>query len=50
MKYVVLVAALGLSQTGCPSEEGEGNGDTLFLAPDGVETELKLIEQEPPPF
>lgn len=46
MKHAVIVLAL-VSLAGCP---GEDDGVTWFIAPDMVETRLKLIEQEPPPF
>lgn len=34
---------------GCPSDD-EGNPDTLWLALDGVETEVRLVEKPPSPF
>jgi hypothetical protein len=34
---------------GCPSDDAV-NARVLFLANDMVETELKLVEQEPEPF
>jgi len=34
---------------GCPSDSG-GNGATLWLAPDGSEVRVHLVEDEPPPF
>jgi hypothetical protein len=43
---VGFVASFGL--TGCP-EEGT-NAPTLWLAPDGAETRVRLIEDRPPPF
>jgi hypothetical protein len=42
-----LVALSGLP--GCPSD-GEGNPKQLWLALDGSETRVKLIEAEPRPF
>ena len=42
-----LLASLGL--TGCPTEEGT-NAPTLWIAPDGAETRLRLVEDRPPPF
>lgn len=39
---------LGLALGGCPSDGG--NPETLFLAPDGSEVRLRLIDHEPPPF
>jgi hypothetical protein len=36
---------------GCPSGGSEsGNAATVWLAPDGAETRLRLQELEPPPF
>ncbi len=34
---------------GCPSNDG-GNAPTLWIAPDGGETQIKFVEDEPPPF
>ena len=34
---------------GCPSSDS-GNPNTLWLAPDGNETHVKLVESEPPAF
>ncbi len=34
---------------GCPSDE-DGNAGTLWLALDGVETEVRLVEKPPSPF
>ncbi len=34
---------------GCPADDS-GNAPTLFLAPDGSEIRVKLVETEPPPF
>ena len=42
-RYFVVVLG-GLA--GCPS----GNAPTVWLANDRVETEVKLVESEPPPF
>jgi len=42
-----LVALSGLP--GCPSD-GEGNPKQLWLALDGSETRVKLVESEPRPF
>lgn len=44
---VVLAAGLA-GLTGCP--DSAGNARTLWLALDGRETEVKLIDYEPPPF
>ena len=46
MKHVLIVATL-VALAGCPSDN---DGRTLFIAPDRVETQVKLITQEPPPF
>jgi hypothetical protein len=35
--------------TGCP-DDGARNPDTLWLAPDGAETRVRLVESEPPEF
>lgn len=46
-KYpLLLLAALA----GCPSDDTQGNADVLWIAPDGVETRLKLVEAKPSPF
>jgi hypothetical protein len=34
---------------GCPGDDGV-NAPTLWIAPDGAETRLKLVEDRPPPF
>ena len=39
--------ALALLTTGCPSEK---NPDTLWLAPDRMETAVKLVDKQPVPF
>jgi len=44
---VGFVASFGLA--GCPSDEG-ANAPTLWLAPDGAETRVRLVEGRPPPF
>jgi len=41
---LVLLALLG----GCPSDES--NAPVLWLALDGRETAVKLVESEPPPY
>lgn len=46
MKYPWLLLVLA----GCPSDDGGGNPPVLFLALDGRETEVKLVEEEPDPF
>ena len=43
-----LVPLVALLLAGCPSEDT--NPKTLWLAPDGSELELQLIDHEPPPF
>jgi hypothetical protein len=40
---------LGLVLPGCPSSEGS-NPKVLWLAPDGSELRVKLVDTEPPPF
>jgi hypothetical protein len=42
-----LTSLLGLA--GCPDTPA-GNPRTLWLAPDMMETRVKLVESEPPPF
>jgi hypothetical protein len=34
---------------GCPSDP-EPNAATVWLAPDGVETRVRLVPDRPPPF
>jgi len=34
---------------GCP-DDGDKNAATLWLALDGSETRLRLVESEPPPY
>jgi hypothetical protein len=48
MKYApVLVLALA----GCPADDdSSSNAATLWLAPDGVETRIKLVGDRPPAF
>lgn len=43
-RALATVALLALAS--CPGPDRL----TLFLSPDGVETEIKLIDHEPPPF
>ena len=43
-------AAWLLALAGCPGGGNDGNPATLFLATDMVETRVKLIDHEPPPF
>lgn len=47
MKYAPLLL---LALAGCPDDEPQVNAETLWLAPDGVETEVRLVEDRPPPF
>lgn len=35
---------------GCPGDDEGMNAPTLWLAPDGVETQIRLVEGRPPPF
>ena len=35
--------------TGCPGDDAV-NAETVWLAPDGAETRVKLAEQRPAPF
>ncbi len=46
--HSVLLAALAtLASCG---DDTSGNADVLWIAPDGVETRLKLVEARPSPF
>jgi hypothetical protein len=45
MKYAPL---LFLVLAACPGDDG--NPDTLWFAPDGAETRVKLVGKEPPPY
>jgi hypothetical protein len=45
---VRLPAALLLALAGCPSSDD--NPPRLWLALDGSETEVKLVDTEPPPY
>ena len=36
--------------TGCPGDDEGSNAPTLWLAPDGAETRVRLVEDRPPPF
>jgi hypothetical protein len=42
------LAPLALLLAGCPADDG--NASKLFLALDGMETRVRLVEEEPPPF
>ena len=44
-----LFTLLGLVLAGCPDDEGT-NAPTLWLALDGAETRVRLVEGRPPPF
>jgi hypothetical protein len=46
MKYLPVLALLA----GCPGDDDPGNAPVLFLALDGSEQRVKLVEQEPAPF
>lgn len=50
MKALGALGAFGLAAlcTGCPSDPS--NPDTLWLALDGSELKVKLIDHEPKPF
>lgn len=46
---LLLASAVALGAlTGCPSDDV--NAPTLWLAPDGRETAVKLAEQKPAPY
>jgi hypothetical protein len=45
----VVVAALLVTVTGCPGPEN-ANPERVWLFTDVVETRVKLVEFEPPPF
>jgi hypothetical protein len=47
---VGLTGLCGLAATGCSSSGNDTNPPVLWLAPDRVETEVKLIDTEPPPW
>jgi hypothetical protein len=45
-----LIAPLGtLALAGCP-EDPAGNPKVLWLALDGAETRVRLVDTEPPPY
>lgn len=48
MKYASPLLVLA-TLAGCPTDP-EKNAATLYIAPDGVETRLRLVEDRPPPF
>ena len=48
MRALVSLVALGALLAGCPSDPG--NPETLWLALDGSELKVKLIDHEPLPF
>jgi hypothetical protein len=39
-----------LTLAGCPTDDDDKNGETLWLALDGRETAVRLVEGRPPPF
>ena len=46
---IPIISLVALS--GCPSSSsGDGNPSMLWLATDVVETRVKLVASEPPPF
>jgi hypothetical protein len=47
---VRLAPLFALALAGCPGDDDAVNAPTLWLAPDGAETRVKLIEDRPPPF
>jgi hypothetical protein len=42
------LTVIALAGSGCPN--GDGNAPVLWLALDGRETEVRLVEDEPIPF
>jgi hypothetical protein len=44
-----LAPLLLVALAGCP-DDADKNGETLWLAPNGSEIELQLVESEPPEF
>ena len=45
------IVSLGLfTLAGCPGDDEGDNAPTLWLAPDGAETRVRLVEDRPPPF
>jgi hypothetical protein len=48
MKYALPVLALA-SLAACPGPDDK-NAETVWLAPDGRETAVRLVEGRPPPF
>jgi hypothetical protein len=49
VKLAPFVSLGVLALAGCPGDDGE-NAPTLWIAPDGAETRLRLVEDRPPPF
>jgi hypothetical protein len=45
-----VVPLLALALPACPSSPATTNPPALWLAPDGVETKVRLIDHEPTPF
>ena len=48
-REIVVIGAVLAGLAGCPSSPEE-NAPTVWLALDGRETEVKLIDHEPPPY
>ena len=48
MKSSLALLGLLVSVTGCPSDDG--NPAVLWLALDGGETQVKLVDEEPRPY
>ena len=48
MKYAPPLLLLALAA--CPGDDDNGNPDTLWMAPDGAETRVKLVDAEPNPY
>lgn len=49
MKPALAVVAV-VALAGCPGGGGGENAPTVWLALDGRETEVRLIDREPPPY
>jgi hypothetical protein len=47
MRFLPVLASL--LAAGCPSDP-DGNAPVLYLAPDGSEIRVKLVDEEPIPF
>ncbi|MBA3540658.1 MAG: hypothetical protein H0T79_13690 [Deltaproteobacteria bacterium] len=46
---MLAIIGFGVSSLGCPSDPAS-NPPVLWLGLDGRETEVKLIDHEPPPY